>query len=296
MTLLTPARTLVPLLVLASLVTPAAANPPAPAKRHLPGAADRIATVRTANRTATIEPAAGDFVKAAAVYAFDEGAVYHVYTAPGRVTDIALQKGEGLVSVASGDTVRWIIGDTSSGADTERRVHVLLKPVAAGLATNLVIATDRRTYHLALTSSAKASMAALSWTYPRDDLLAIERARAAAKAAAPVAAGLDVTKLNFAYAIAGDRPSWRPLRAFDDGRRTYIEFPESLAVGEAPPLFLVDSEGKLALLNYRVQGRFYVVDRLFAAAELRLGAAKQQVVRITRLASDAPRSRHRRRS
>lgn len=125
-------------------------------------------------------------------------------------------------------------------------------------------------------------MAALSWTYPQDALLAVERAWAAAEAAAPVATGLEVEKLNFGYAITGDRPAWRPLRAFDDGRQTFIEFPASLGLGEAPPLFLIDGEGEAALVNYRVQSRFYVVDRLFGVAELRLGTKRQDVVRITR--------------
>jgi type IV secretion system protein VirB9 len=256
------------------------AGPAAAATPSGPRSAQAV-TVREATRAATIEPARGDFVNAGAVYAFSENAVYRAYAAPGRVTDIALQPGETLVSVASGDTVRWIIGDTSSGSGAERRVHVLVKPVAAGLATNLVIATDRRTYHLALTSSAGPAMAALAWSYPQA-LLAIRHAQAAAEAAAPVATGLSVEALNFAYTITGDDPDWRPLRAFDDGRQTYIEFPRSIAVGEAPPLFLVDGKDEVSLVNYRVQGQFYVVDRLFAAAELRLGGKKQDIVRITR--------------
>jgi type IV secretion system protein VirB9 len=264
---------------------PAAAESPGHAH---PGHAD---TVRQATRAATVEPARGDFVNAGAVYAFSDNAVYRLYAAPGRVADIALQPSETLVSVASGDTVRWIIGDTSSGSGAERRVHVLVKPVAAGLATNLVIATDRRTYHLALTSSAGPAMAALSWSYPQEALLAIRHAQAAAEAAAPVATGLPVEALNFAYKITGDDPDWRPLRAFDDGRQTYIEFPRSIAVGEAPPLFLVDGKNEVSLVNYRVRGRFYVVDRLFASAELRLGGTKQAIVRITRN-SDAEHGQH----
>src|SRR3546814_661308 len=87
-------------------------------------------------------------------------------------------------------------------------------------------------------------------------------------------------------AITGDNPPWRPLRAFDDGRQTFIEFPASIAVGEAPPLFVVGPNGEAQLVNYHVAGRFYVVDRLFDAAELRLGQKKQAVVRIVRGSSD----------
>lgn len=247
--------------------------------------------VATANRAAMIEPAAQGFVNALQVYPFAEGAIYHVITAPERVTDIALQPGETLVAVASGDTVRWVIGDTTSGSGAEKRTHVLVKPFSAGLTTNLVITTDRRSYHIALTATPKTAMAALSWTYPQDALIALRRAEAATEAAAPVATGIEVEQLHFNYAVSGDRPSWRPLRAFDDGRQTFIEFPATLAVGEAPPLFLVDAKGDAQLVNYRVKGRFYIVDRIFDVAELRLGTRHQQIVRISRVADGArPRS------
>ncbi|MFX7265426.1 TrbG/VirB9 family P-type conjugative transfer protein, partial [Acinetobacter baumannii] len=86
-----------------------------------------------------------------------------------------------------------------------------------------------------------------------------------------------VESLNFDYAIGGDKPAWRPIRAFDDGRQTYIEFSPNIAVGEAPPLFVIGDDGEAQLVNYRVAGRYYVVDRLFGAAELRLGGKKQKV-------------------
>src|SRR3546814_6127235 len=86
-------------------------------------------------------------------YAWADGALFQIYTAPGQVTDIALQEGEELVGpgpVAAGDTVRWIIGDTLSGAGVSRRVHILVKPTRPDIMTNLVINTNRRTYHLEL--------------------------------------------------------------------------------------------------------------------------------------------------
>ncbi|MFM6830134.1 MAG: P-type conjugative transfer protein TrbG [Novosphingobium sp.] len=238
--------------------------------------------VRAANRAATQEPAAGNYLNAAQIFPWSEGAIYHVFTAPGQVTDIALQPGEAMGAVAAGDTVRWVIGDTTSGTGEGKQTHVLVKPFTAGLATNIVITTDRRTYHLALTSTEHTAMSGLSWTYPADQLIALKAAAEQAIARRPLASGLAVEQLRFDYAISGDQPSWRPLRAFDDGRQTFIEFPENLGVGEAPPLFLVDGKGTASLVNYRVQGRYYVVDRLFDVAELRLGLKHQDVVRITR--------------
>src|SRR3546814_8274863 len=76
-----------------------------------------VARVAAANRAATLEPQAQGFVNAVQVFPFSDGTIYQVYTAPGAVTDIALQPSENLVSVAAGDTVRWVIGDTTSGTD-----------------------------------------------------------------------------------------------------------------------------------------------------------------------------------
>jgi type IV secretion system protein VirB9 len=247
-----------------------------------PAAAQPTATVAAANKAALREPSNAGFLGAVQVYPYGEGALYRLYAAPGRVTDIALQPGEAIISVAAGDTARWTVGDTTSGSGEGKRTHVLVKPFAAGLRTNLVITTDRRAYHLELESRASGAMAALSWSYPQDEMIALRRQQDAAAAAAPIASGLAIERLDFRYAITGDKPAWRPLRAFDDGRQTYIEFAPSIAVGEAPPLFVVGEDGEAALVNYRVAGRYYVVDRLFGAAELRLGGKKQQVVRISR--------------
>jgi P-type conjugative transfer protein TrbG len=106
---------------------------------------------------------------------------------------------------------------------------------------------------------------------------------AAAAAAMPAATGVDVTALNFRYRIEGDRVPWAPARAFDDGRQVFIEFPAGISQGEMPPLFVTGARGDAELVNYRVQGRYMVVDRLFAAAELRLGYRRtEQRVRIVR--------------
>ena len=256
-------------------------------RRHAPSPV--IIGVARANRAATQEPGTQGFINAVQVYAYSDGAIYQLYAAPGTITDIALQPGENLIAVASGDTVRWVIGDTSSGSGADKRTHILVKPFASGLTTNLVITTDRRSYHLQLSATSRTAMAALSWVYLADQLLALKRAAEQAEAAAPIAQGLAIDQLHFNYQISGDKPAWRPLRAFDDGRQTFVEFSESIAVGEAPPLFVIGPSGYAELVNYRVRGRFYIVDRLFDVAELRLGTKKQQIVRIERVAEGTAR-------
>ena len=241
--------------------------------------------VAKANDAARVQPTRHGYLNAVQVYPFADGALYQVYAAPGEVTDITLQEGEQLVGsgpVAAGDTVRWVIGDTESGAGASKRIHILAKPTRPDLVTNLVINTDRRTYLLELRSTEKTYMASVSWQYPQDQLIALQRQAEAAEAAAPIDSGIDIGKLRFRYAIEGDSPSWRPTQVFDDGSKVYIEFAHGIAQGEMPPLFVIGSDGGTELVNYRARQNYYIVDRLFAAAELRLGGDGVQKVRIVR--------------
>ena len=250
-----------------------------------PEAADPRVRVDQANGAARVQPTRAGYINAVQVYPFSDGALYQLYAAPGEITDIALEAGEQLVGtgpVAAGDTVRWIIGDTESGSGATKRVHILVKPTRPDLVTNLVINTDRRTYHLELRSADKTYMASVSWAYPQDQLIALRRQNAAADQSAPIASGVDIGALNFRYRIEGDDPAWRPLRAFDNGRQVFIEFPSGIGQGEMPPLWVIGAGGGAELVNYRVRGNHMIVDRLFAAAELRLGGEHQQKVRIVR--------------
>lgn len=234
-----------------------------------------------ANASAKIEPELDNFVNAVQVYPYTEGALYQLYAAPEQVTDIALQSGEQLISVSAGDTVRWVVGDTTSGYGDKEQVHILVKPIAPGLTTNLVITTDIRAYHLEMRSFNETYMAAVSWRYPQTELVS-KRSSDRPMRSPTIERGLAIAALKFRYEIDGDKPHWRPIRAFDDGEKVYIQFPDNISQGEAPPLFVVGEGETSELVNYRVKGAFYIVDRLFAAAELRHGAKNQSVVRITR--------------
>jgi P-type conjugative transfer protein TrbG len=246
-----------------------------------PSPTDTITQGRT---SALIEPSVDAYVNAIQVYPYTEGALYRLYASPGQVSDIALQPGEVLVSVSAGDTVRWVVGDTVSGSGLTARAHVLVKPINAGIRTNLMIATDRRTYHLELESQEDGYMAALSWRYPADELagLTARNDRAIAREAASITSGLTLEGLNFDYRLTGDSPDWKPVRVFDDGRQVFIQMPDDITTTDMPPLFVLGPTSDAELVNYRVRGNYYVVDRLFRAAELRLGTRNQTVVRITR--------------
>lgn len=237
--------------------------------------------VAAANTAALQEPATDGYVNAIQIYNYSDGALFRLYAAPQNVSDIALQPGENLTAISAGDTTRWVVGDTTSGSGPTKQVHILAKPYAAGLKTNLVITTDRRSYHLELQSTSDTFMAAVSWTYPQDSLVK-QLPAGATPAPSPTEGLAAIENLHFGYEITGDNVLWKPVRAFDDGIRVFIEFPAALAQGDAPPLFVSGPRGSHDLVNYRVRGTYYVVDQLFTQAELRFGQDHQQVVKIRR--------------
>ncbi|OKO86273.1 conjugal transfer protein TrbG [Bradyrhizobium sp. NAS80.1] len=237
-----------------------------------------VSRVETANSAARVEPRKRGYFNAAQIYAYSPGALYQVYAAPGQITDIALEEGEQLTGsgpIAAGDTVRWVVGDTESGTGDTRRVHILVKPTRASVETNLVVNTDRRTYLIELRSRERPYMPSVAWYYPET-----VRERSRSVTLRPVIP--NPAQRISRYAIEGDSPPWRPLAAYDDGRKVYVEFPQGIVQGEMPPLFVIGPDGKTELVNYRAYGNVLIVDRLFAAAELRLGREHQQKVRIVR--------------
>ena len=236
--------------------------------------------VENANAAARVQPRREGYFNAIQVYPWSEGALYQVYAAPGQITNIALEPGESLTGagpIAAGDTARWIIGDTESGSGVTRRVHVLVKPTRPEITTNLVITTDRRTYMIELRSGEKPYMPAVAWAYPQQPLSGRQ-----ALPATPIIPA--IAARNYRYSMTGGgNPPWKPVAIYDDGRRVYVEFPRGIVQGEMPPIFIIGPEGEAQIANSRIHQHILIVDRLFGAAELRLGSGdRQQTVRIVR--------------
>lgn len=235
--------------------------------------------VENANAAARVEPRREGYYNAIQIYPWSEGALYQVYAAPGQITNIALEPGETLTGagpIAAGDTARWIIGDTESGSGATRRVHILVKPTRPDITTNLVVTTDRRTYMIELRAEEEPYMPAVAWAYPQPP---------ATQRATPATPTIPVTSArHYRYGLQGDSPPWRPVSVFDDGRRVYIVFPAGIVQGEMPPLFVLGSNGEPEIVNSRIYRNILIVDRIFAAAELRLGSGdRQQTLRIVRI-------------
>ena len=260
--------------------------PPVPhRRRHVTRTSGSIRTVERANSASRSRPTAGAYVNATLYYDYEPGRLYAVNTSPRFLTAITLRPGEKLISKAAGDTVRWVLGETVQGVGATEQVIVVVKPIRGDLRTNIVLTTDQRTYLIeAVSREGDTYTSAVSWNYPQEQMRTLAQEQAA-QAQTTVAAGLSIDQLHFGYkvrTINGKPPRWQPLRVFDDGLKTYIQFPVNMAATDAPPLFLVGPGGQAQLVNYRYANGYYVVDRLVDTAELRLGEKPQLVVRITR--------------
>jgi len=184
--------------------------------------------------------------------------------------------------MAAGDTVRWQIGETTSGSGQEQRAHVMIKPMELGLETNLVLTTSARVYLIQLKSGAPETFnAAVAWDTGLAPAPAIRIAKPAPSA--PALAPPAMIDVRFKIEAGRRPPAWAPTEVVTDGTRTFIRFPPNLAAQEAPALFVLAAGGEVQLVNYRQQGGLWVVDRVFDRAELRIGDKRAQVVRIVRL-------------
>lgn len=219
---------------------------------------------------------------------------------PTRVCDLRLEPGEEIDGIALGDPESWQLTELYEGS-VPLTAHVLLKPSRFALATNLVIATDRRVYHLELRAPAEPDARggepgydrAVSWWYPdqwaQRRRTEEDRRRAAAEARAAVvaqpAASLDPTALNWDYAVEeprkrGRRLAWTPSVVVDDGARTLIRLPAG--VRDVPAAFGLLEDGSYRPLNASpVRDGWIVIPTVTGEIHLVVGAGdERRFVRI----------------
>jgi type IV secretion system protein VirB9 len=234
------------------------------------------------------------------VYIFGQGMPVMV-CAPLRVCAIELQAGEHLQSQPQiGDGRRWEITPVLSGSGLDETPLLIVKPIEPGLETDLIVSTDRRTYILRLVSDPGRFVARLAFQYTGEDSAKWSEFQARQDAAkhdaeAVVQEARDKDKragvlpladnaldnVYFDYKLSGEA-AYRPQQVFDDGQHTYLIYPNDGRFRELPTLLMVVN-GKSELVNFRVDGARYIVDRLFDKAILVVGVGKKQTrVTITR--------------
>lgn len=215
------------------------------------------------------------------------------------VSDLELEPGEMINSVNIGDTSRWSIEPAVTGEGESQTQHLLIKPLDVDLKTNLMIATNRRAYRIDLTSTESKYYPHVSFSYPEKLLAQFkqkqvveQRKRDEQSITTDTTTGAKtyLGDLNFNYEVSGS-VSWKPVRVYDDGRKTIIELPKTVEYAKAPALMLLSEKGglftdeKTEIINYRLQGNRYIVDGIFDSAILTMGLDKtQQRVVIKRVA------------
>ncbi len=213
------------------------------------------------------------------LYPYSDDAEVRVVAAPLRTVDIALEPGETVTDMALGDQQRWMTSLVSAGDPRNPTPHVVVKPEMAGIATNLTIYGTKHIYRIDLRSSGKP-MRAVGFYYP-DDLLAEMRAADKAQTdtdPGPADSALpegDPAALDFNYSISPSNVPWRPVRAFSDAARVYLQMPLNMKTANAPAL-LIDGGNGAQMVNYRMRNDYLIVDRLFDKAELISGAGRDQ--------------------
>lgn len=200
---------------------------------------------------------------------------------------IRLQPGEVVNDVHAGDAARWKFTPSMIGSGPMAITNVIVKPTESGLTTNVIITTDRRSYTILLKSANHEWMAAIAFDYPDEHARTWANYRerqGRAEQAATLSTGENTSALDFNFRLAGDNPEWKPIRVYSDGVKTYIQFPSgNFAGGDAPALVAIGKGGSLwsgptpQMVNYRLVGDRYVVDRVLDKAALISGVGDGQV-------------------
>jgi type IV secretion system protein VirB9 len=179
-----------------------------------------------------------------------------------------------------GDSVRWIISPATSGSGDQATPMIVVKPKQAGLDTNLLVTTDRRAYYLRLISKPDEYLARIAFAYPENETakwkaqLAKDEERRRESEASKIAPVKSMENLYFDYKIRGGDENMRPIRVVDDGTKTFIQMTPNAAHRELPALVVLGADGP-EMVNYRVKGDMYIVDRLFERGALILGVGKK---------------------
>jgi type IV secretion system protein VirB9 len=219
-----------------------------------------------------------------------------------QVTDIELEPGEVVTQVNVGDTTRWSVESAVSGSGAEQTQHLIVKPRDIGLTTSLVVTTDHRTYHVMLVSDEKEFMHSVRFVYDHERTAqpASTPAPAAAPAPMPQQVAADPPRqqkssngkrvalikadepqddTDDGYLVSG-KADWKPVVVYSKGGKTYIEMPASVRHKEAPVLFEETRKGwfhhEKILVNYRVKGLWYVVDKVIDHGTLVSGVGSNQ--------------------
>lgn len=190
---------------------------------------------------------------------YNPNQVYDVTTTYGFQTAVEFSPQENIQVASIGDSIAWQV--------VPARNKLFIKPVVHDAVTNMTVVTDKRTYYFNLIALRSEALGAATYLvrfkYPQPS---------------PIHAGLSTgpknpTELNFDYKIKRHKKS-SLIRAFDDGEFTYLYFED---LKELPAIFVVDSDGKESLANFRIKEPYVIIERVVSKLVLRNGKSKTRL-------------------
>ncbi len=175
------------------------------------------------------------------------------------VASILFEEGEKVITIAIGDPTAWQI--TPSGN------RLFIKPLQDHAETNALIITNRRVYHFALNAREagglhdKNLVFETRFVYPQ-----VNFAYSNDSGGSYIPDINEDHTLNYDYLLSGNNLI-KPVRVFDDGRFTYLEFSNETV--NLPAVFEVDENGFESMLNIRTVGRHMVIEKVGSLFTLR---------------------------
>lgn len=206
---------------------------------------------------------------------YEPSRVVSVHGRAGIQSTIAFGTDERIENVAVGDSSAWQV------TPNKRADLLFVKPISAHARTNMTVVTDQHTYLFDLVSSPGAPpVYMLRFTYPEPPPAKLQpevkMVEAVQPAPVPIAAAAaaSLANLNFSWKGKGDS-RLLPARSFDDGRMTYLAWPEGAAM---PAILVRDARGAEGPVNYTVQSGYIVVDGVPAELVLRSGRQEARLM------------------
>jgi type IV secretion system protein VirB9 len=204
------------------------------------------------------QPGAGDPRLQTVDYAPDQVVILQV--AAGYQLTVELAPDEQIENVALGDSAAWQVTANRRGD------RLFIKPLQQGVTTNMTVITNARVYAIDLVPlmGATPDMAyTVRYRYPEAGEDAEEEAAA------------DST-VQGRYRLSGAR-RLRPSRIGDDGRQTFIEWPEDRPL---PAVYGIGRNGQETLVNGMMRDGVYVIDSVLPTLVFRID---RDVARATRV-------------
>lgn len=226
-------------------------------------------------------------------YTYVDGQIYDIFFTPANVTDIRLEAGENVINTVIGNPNAWIYDQITASENGNTYVHVLLRPVSVNNQSDCLIATDRRVYYLRLISTVQTAQMGVRWYYPysgynpynaqsNQTALGLTGSVVTSSAQTATSFAKTVQDLNFNYKIEGEA-SWKPVRAYSDRERTYIQFANEFAANSETPVVYLKQGNEESLVNFTLKGITYVIPLVLSSNEsfaLRVGSKSVTVSQV----------------